>query len=341
MAIRCSRSTTTRGTTGSPKSGPIDKPMSAADYFRGKFAAIGRSATLDTGHQRSLRATVRYQVARIRTTGWRVLAPVRVSRRRGSRSACHSLRQVGWCSSLCWVHCCPTSSPGTSAAAAHGDSRCTRIHSFFSQSAVALVGAARGDTGRLLRNPALFGVRDRQANCLRVAAVATAALLGTPGIWACRGTSSDEAIAHGESTSVETGERDRVFYRSGWSAPHFESITVRVSRALGPSSACPCPSGVPTTLVLRLDPVTPTSPENVDVLFNRHLVGRLRLTWNPDRVGSYRLRMREDIVNAGSNELIIIPASVIPAGSAGPRFAWLDPPSVRLWSCGCCRRGKV
>ena len=31
-------------------------------------------------------------------------------------------------------------------------------------------------------------------------------------------------------------------------------------------------------------------PENVDVLFNRHLVGRLRLSWNPERVGSYRLR---------------------------------------------------
>jgi hypothetical protein len=46
------------------------------------------------------------------------------------------------------------------------------------------------------------------------------------------------------------------------------------------------------------------------------------------------LRVREDIVNAGSNELIIIPASVTPAGSAGPRFAWLDPAErigVRLW----------
>ena len=86
--------------------------------------------------------------------------------------------------------------------------------------------------------------------------------------------------------------------------------------------------------MLRLDPVTPASPEHVDVLFNRHLVGRLRLSWNPERVGSYRLQLREDIVNAGSNELIIIPSCVTPAGSAGPRFAWLDPGErigVRLW----------
>ena len=39
-------------------------------------------------------------------------------------------------------------------------------------------------------------------------------------------------------------------------------------------------------------------------------------------------------VNAGSNELIVIPTSVMPAGSAGPRFAWLDPADrigVRMW----------
>ena len=87
-------------------------------------------------------------------------------------------------------------------------------------------------------------------------------------------------------------------------------------------------------LVLRLDPVTPTAPEAVDVLFNRHLIGRLRLSWNPERVGSYRLRLREEIVNRGSNEVIIIPSSVMPAAAAGPKLAWLDPAEevgVRLW----------
>jgi hypothetical protein len=89
--------------------------------------------------------------------------------------------------------------------------------------------------------------------------------------------------------------------------------------------------------------VTPTSPEHVDVLFNRHLIGRLRLSWNPERVGSYRLRVREEIVTAGSNELILVPSSVMPAGSAGPRFAWLDPAErigVRLWYVRFSRREK-
>lgn len=125
-----------------------------------------------------------------------------------------------------------------------------------------------------------------------------------------------------------------MFYRSGWSAPHADNITVRVSRDERAVVRLPLPEKRAYDIVLRIDPVTPTSPERVDVLFNRRLVGRLRLSWDPERVGSYRLRVREDVVNAGSNELIVIPASTVPAGSAGPWFAWLDPADrigVRLW----------
>jgi hypothetical protein len=46
------------------------------------------------------------------------------------------------------------------------------------------------------------------------------------------------------------------------------------------------------------------------------------------------LRLREEIVNRGSNEVIIIPSSVMPAAAAGPKLAWLDPAEevgVRLW----------
>jgi hypothetical protein len=143
-----------------------------------------------------------------------------------------------------------------------------------------------------------------------------------------------ESIAHGESTSIETGSRDRVFYRNGWSAPHVENITVRVSRNERAFVRLPLPAKRAYQLVIRIDPVTPTIPERVDVVFNRHVVGRLVLAWNPERVGSYRMPLRDEVVNAGSNELIIMPSSVTPAGLAGPRFAWLDPADrigVRLW----------
>ncbi len=204
---------------------------------------------------------------------------------------------------------------------------------FFLAAAVALVGAGRAVLS-VARNPSLLSRATIVPVALRVAAVAAVALLGTAWYLGLPWYVAREAIAHGESTSIETGDRDRVFYRSGWSAPHFESITVRVSLTDRPVVRLPLPERRAYGIVLRLDPVTPASPEQVDVLFNRHLVGRLRLAWNPERVGSYRLQLREDIVNAGSNELIVIPSAVTSAGSAGPRFAWLDPAErigVRLW----------
>ena len=204
---------------------------------------------------------------------------------------------------------------------------------FFVAAGVAVVGTGRALLAvtrdhRLLRPAALKPYLWRLGIGSAAAGLGMAWYLGLP--WYV----TREAIAHGESTSIETGGRDRIFYRSGWSAPHVENITVRVSRSERAVVRLPLPMRRAYELVLRIDPVTPTSPEDVDVLFNRHLVGRLRLAWNPERVGSYRLRLREDIVTAGSNELIVVPSSVVPAGSAGPRFSWLDPAErigVRLW----------
>jgi 4-amino-4-deoxy-L-arabinose transferase-like glycosyltransferase len=204
---------------------------------------------------------------------------------------------------------------------------------FFIAAAVAVVGGGRA-VRAVASNPAVLRRATVVSFVWRVAAVTAVAALGAAAYLGLPWYVTREAIAHGESTSVETGERDRVFYRSGWSAPHVESITVRVSRDERAVVRLPLPEKRGYDIVLRIDPVAPATPEHVDVLFNRHLVGRLQLSLDPERVGSYRLRVREDIVNAGSNELIIIPTSVMPAGSAGPRFAWLDPTDrigVRLW----------
>jgi Dolichyl-phosphate-mannose-protein mannosyltransferase len=204
---------------------------------------------------------------------------------------------------------------------------------FFVAAAVALVGAGRAIRA-VARNPAVLSRATLLPIAWRVAAIAAVAALGTAWYLGLPWYVTREAIAYGESTSIETGDRDRVFYRSGWSAPRVENITVRVSRSERGVVRLPLPARRAYDIVLRIDPVTPGSPEHVDVLFNRHLIGRLRLSWNPERVGSYRLRVRGEIVTAGSNELIVIPSSVMPAGSAGPRFAWLDPGErigVRLW----------
>ncbi len=204
---------------------------------------------------------------------------------------------------------------------------------FLVAAALAVVGGGRG-VRAVASNPAVLRLAPVVPIAWRLAAVTAVAALGVAMYLGLPWYVTREAIAHGESTSIQTGARDRVFYRSGWSAPHFESITVRVSRGERAVVRLPLPEKRAYDIVLRIDPVAPTTPEEVNVLFNRHLVGRLQLSWNPERVGSYRLRLREDIVNAGSNELIVIPTSVMPAGSAGPRFAWLDPADrigVRMW----------
>ena len=104
----------------------------------------------------------------------------------------------------------------------------------------------------------------------------------------------------------------------------------------GPRSAVhiPLPSRRAYDLVLRLDPVAPETEQRVSVLFNGRLVGLLRLTFDAQRVGTYRMSLPADAVRPGSNELRIIPEQTIAAGAAGPRFAWLDPDQrigVRLW----------
>ena len=168
----------------------------------------------------------------------------------------------------------------------------------------------------------------------RVAAVAVVALVGSGLYFGLPWLIVKEAIAAGESTSIDTGPRDRIFYRSGWSPPHAEGITVRVSTEPRSAVHIPLPARRAYDLVLRLDPVAPETQQRVSVLFNGRLVGLLRLTFDAQRVGTYHVSLPADAVRAGSNELKIIPEQTVAAGAAGPRFAWLDPDErigVRLW----------
>ena len=55
---------------------------------------------------------------------------------------------------------------------------------------------------------------------------------------------------------------------------------------------------------------------------------------HPQRVGAHRLILPIEWVIVGDNQLTLVPETTVTAGSAGPRFAWLDPADtvgVRLW----------
>jgi hypothetical protein len=177
--------------------------------------------------------------------------------------------------------------------------------------------------------PALGRLALRAAGVAAVATIAAASYMALP--W----FTAQEAIASGDPVSLEADDRGRVFYREGWSRAHAEGLaTVRVSRAARTSIHIPLPDKRPYEVVLRLDPVAPDRQDRVAVLFNGQLVGRIGLTWDPQRVGAHRVALPVEWVKAGDNEITLVPETTVTAGSAGDRFAWLDPADtigVRMW----------
>jgi hypothetical protein len=90
----------------------------------------------------------------------------------------------------------------------------------------------------------------------------------------------------------------------------------------------------PYEVVLRFDPVAPDIQQRVTVLFNRQLLGTLKLSWNPERMGSYRLSLPVAWTRDGDNEITLVPDTLVAAAAGGPRYAWLDPAEklgVRVW----------
>jgi hypothetical protein len=127
-----------------------------------------------------------------------------------------------------------------------------------------------------------------------------------------------EAVARGESVSVEAGPRDRVFFRSGWSPPRTEGIvTVRTSREPRAVVHFPLPAKGDYDVLLRFDPVVVEGEPSAVVLYNRQLAARFALVKMPERIGSYRLTLPRAWHRAGDNELAIVPSA-----AAGARL-WL------------------
>ena len=151
---------------------------------------------------------------------------------------------------------------------------------------------------------------------------------------------SHDAVAgrgrrRGQDLTVGAGPRDLTFFRRDWSPPQTEGLaTVRVSLTERAVVWLPLPSVRAYDVVLRFDQVSPELQHRVSVLLNRQLIAQVGLGWDPQRAGSYRIRLPEEQVKAGANELMLIPDVMVPRAAAGPRFAWVqsgDRLGVRLW----------
>lgn len=193
-----------------------------------------------------------------------------------------------------------------------------------------LVGAvSAAATAWRERRPAWRDLRWRLAVIAALTASAIALYVVMP--WFAK----REAIAAAEAVNIEAGSRDRVFFRRGWSPFRRDgTVTARVSRAERVSIHFPLPQKRPYEIVLRVDPVAPEIQKRVTVLFNKRLLSPLQLSWNPERVGSYRLTLPVESVRAGDNEIELIPDAIVTAAAAGSRYGWLDPDDrigLRLW----------
>jgi len=135
-----------------------------------------------------------------------------------------------------------------------------------------------------------------------------------------------EAMIKGQDVSVGAGSRDAVFFGGAWSpALKDGNISARVSTGDRAVVRLPLPARRDYDLVLRLDPAAPGVQQTLLVRFNRHRVAALPFSWDPQRIGSYRLHVTEQMVRAGINELTLAPDALVPAASAGGRYGWLRP----------------
>ena len=144
-----------------------------------------------------------------------------------------------------------------------------------------------------------------------------------------------EAVRDGTPASVVASDRDSPFFADGWSDPQADgNVTARVSIADRAVVRLPMPDARPCDLVVRLDPVAPDVQQSFVALLNGRMLGRVRFTWDPQRVGYYRLSVPADFVRAGTNRLALIAEPLVEPASVLQRYPFLRPyrqAGLRLW----------
>jgi Dolichyl-phosphate-mannose-protein mannosyltransferase len=149
---------------------------------------------------------------------------------------------------------------------------------------------------------------------------------------------SREALEASDGATIEAGARDWIFFRSGWSEPSRSgAVTVRVANAPQATIKVPLPRQMSCWLTLKMDPAETADPARqprVAVFLNRRRLVELTLTRDPQRMGTYRLQVPENLTRDGLNDLVLQASHMVAASEAGRHFVDLDPQTpvaFRLW----------
>jgi hypothetical protein len=147
-----------------------------------------------------------------------------------------------------------------------------------------------------------------------------------------------EAMALGEPITIDSGARHGWFMVGDWSRPHNTgNVVTRAARELHVGVRVFLPAPMDYRLTLRLDPASAmaaTTGQRVVVFVNRKPLGSLSLTFDPARIGAYRLQVPRDATVAGVNRIDLVASELVPASRAGREFRWLngsDPVAFRFW----------
>ena len=144
-----------------------------------------------------------------------------------------------------------------------------------------------------------------------------------------------EALLANRVAVIAAGPGDGSFFTEGWSGKvETGNVTARIARGERSIVDIPLPRSADYNVTVRLDPFPPPSDgagdlPSVRILFNGVLLGTVTLTWNPERVGSYDLVLRQALVKPSHNRLMFVGDR----GSAAGATAGGGPPDRRfkLW----------
>ena len=146
-----------------------------------------------------------------------------------------------------------------------------------------------------------------------------------------------EALAMGAPASIMTNRRNQWLVGDGWSRPVVTgNVTARFATEPVAHVRIPLPESRPYMLLLRLHPLNTTShaPQVVDVELNGLPLATLTLTWDPDRIGEYRLSVAPQMISPGMHRLTFRSHAMIPLSAGTEEFRELPrdlPVGFRLW----------
>jgi dolichyl-phosphate-mannose-protein mannosyltransferase len=146
-----------------------------------------------------------------------------------------------------------------------------------------------------------------------------------------------EALRAREAVIISTSPRNTWLFDGAWSEPTgVGNVIVRIAEAPIVALRLPMPADSDYWLTLRVDPAETADPglqPDITVFLNRQQLARFRLSRDPGRVGSYRVRVPRELARTVSR-LELVASHMVRAGESGVHYSALPPDTsvaFRLW----------